>query len=257
MRGRPKNINSWTTYNCELCGKEVTKRTCDYNKSKNHYCSHKCYADSISGEGHYHYKAEIVQCEYCGKDIERNQSRLKAQKKQFCNADCHHKWMKDIGPKGKDHPVFESIEVECANCNNKIYRTPYDIERSNYLYCGRDCMIEHRRKIGFYNGENNKNWNGGVQKVHLWVRNLPESREWRCLVIERDNNRCQCCGGNTDLNVHHIENFGDLYLELDDKLWDVDNGITLCNDCHRVFHSQFGNRNNNLIQIKNFLGYAV
>lgn len=56
-----------------------------------------------------------------------------------------------------------------------------------------------------------------------------EARQWRSDVLERDNNTCQICyqhGG--DLNAHHIRRWID-YPEL---RYDIDNGITLCVDCH-------------------------
>jgi hypothetical protein len=37
-----KQLDKWTIFNCEFCGKEKEELTCHYNKSKNHYCSYEC-----------------------------------------------------------------------------------------------------------------------------------------------------------------------------------------------------------------------
>lgn len=58
---------------------------------------------------------------------------------------------------------------------------------------------------------------------------------WRYEVFERDNFTCQHCnqkGGK--LNAHHIKSYKD-YPLLRTKL---DNGITLCIDCHRKEHKR-------------------
>ncbi|MDD3906436.1 MAG: HNH endonuclease [Candidatus Omnitrophica bacterium] len=59
-------------------------------------------------------------------------------------------------------------------------------------------------------------------------RNLPEYRDWRSKVFKRDNYTCQSCGSKTKLQAHHIKQVI-LYPEL---IYDVDNGQTLCKDCH-------------------------
>ena len=79
-----------------------------------------------------------------------------------------------------------------------------------------------KTRIGKYHW----NWKGGV-------RNCTRYKEWRKQVFERDNYTCQICKRkNTKLNAHHIEKFSVNKL----KRFDVNNGITLCEECHRRIH---------------------
>ena len=76
------------------------------------------------------------------------------------------------------------------------------------------------------------------------IKNLSEYNEWRQMIFERDNYQCQYCrqvGGY--LNVHHIKAISEIIRDrgintLDkaincSKLWDMDNGTTLCVECHK------------------------
>jgi 5-methylcytosine-specific restriction endonuclease McrA len=69
----------------------------------------------------------------------------------------------------------------------------------------------------------------------------------RIATFERDNHQCQICNkrGGT-LNAHHIKSFSNIWnahsisnireaLECE-ALWDLDNLITLCADCHKKVH---------------------
>jgi hypothetical protein len=69
-------------------------------------------------------------------------------------------------------------------------------------------------------------------------RNSPEYREWRAAVLERDNFECQHCGSEENLHAHHIVHF----IDDEERRTDVDNGITLCADCHRKLHSEEARR---------------
>jgi len=54
--------------------------------------------------------------------------------------------------------------------------------------------------------------------------------EWGKKVRSRDNEICQRCGSNIHVSAHHI------IPKANDqsKALDVDNGITLCRNCHSV-----------------------
>ncbi len=90
------------------------------------------------------------------------------------------------------------------------------------------------------------------RKIILSLRNHFKSRDWRESVFKRDKYTCQECkkrGGK--LNAHHIKKFVDIFKEnniktieeglLCNELWDLKNGITLCNKCHRKTNN-YGNR---------------
>ncbi|WP_373561663.1 HNH endonuclease [Bacillus sp. AFS073361] len=70
------------------------------------------------------------------------------------------------------------------------------------------------------------------------MRALPEYRGWRKEVYEKDSYTCQHCldktGGN--LVAHHLYSWN-RYPNL---RFDVNNGITLCKDCHKDFHKHYG-----------------
>ena len=59
-------------------------------------------------------------------------------------------------------------------------------------------------------------------------RNTPEHRQWRREVLQRDGGACRVCEEHGNSHVHHIkplEKYPDLATN-------IDNGITLCGNCH-------------------------
>lgn len=79
-------------------------------------------------------------------------------------------------------------------------------------------------------GENHPNWRGGVTPINEQIRKSIEYKEWRRAVFARDNYSCVDCGQlRGRIEADHIKTFAE-YPEL---RFDIDNGRTLCHDCHR------------------------
>ena len=69
-------------------------------------------------------------------------------------------------------------------------------------------------------------------------RKTPIYRAWRDAVFSRDGYQCQNiiegdkCGSDKHLNAHHIKRF----LTSPEQRFNISNGITLCEKCHRKRH---------------------
>lgn len=96
---------------------------------------------------------------------------------------------------------------------------------------------------GFMAGEKNCNWKNGKTSLSDTIRTDSLYKEWRKIIFERDNYTCQVCnkrGGK--LNADHIY---PISLVIDEecitkenyrknkRLWDLENGRTLCEYCHK------------------------
>lgn len=104
-------------------------------------------------------------------------------------------------------------------------------------------------------------WKGGITPLYVLIRELPESKKWRNLIFERDNYTCMKCFRNgIYLEAHHKKPFAQILKEfiqmnsmfspIEDKeillrislfypeFWDINNGETLCKDCHDLTKKQ-------------------
>ena len=103
-----------------------------------------------------------------------------------------------------------------------------------------DCWNKLINELELYTAKKGKysaNWKGGVSDENHRIRTSKEYREWRAKVFQRDKFTCQICGQvGGELNAHHIKHFS---KDKANRL-NVDNGITLCAECHRLVHKVEG-----------------
>ena len=105
-------------------------------------------------------------------------------------------------------------------------------------------------RLGKYRGNKSPLWRGGITSINMRIRKSLEYNLWRKSIFERDNYTCQKCqqhGGS--FVAHHIKNFA----EQEDLRLAIDNGCTLCKECHRIFHNKCGRKNNTKEQLNEFL----
>lgn len=93
-------------------------------------------------------------------------------------------------------------------------------------------------------GKGEEHWKYNFDKTdeeRVINRRYPEYTDWRKSVFERDDYTCCVCGEKGGrLNAHHLYGY-DKYKELRTSL---NNGITLCEQCHKSFHDIYGRGNN-------------
>lgn len=105
---------------------------------------------------------------------------------------------------------------------------------------GRRLTTEQRANISrvvrerAVKGAAHPNWKGGITPEHARLRASPEYAAWRTAVFERDGYKCQRCGDSKggNLNAHHVKDFA-THPAL---RFEVSNGLTLCEDCHKAVH---------------------
>jgi len=153
---------------------------------------------------------------------------------------------------------YRNICVKCATSGerNRQWRNGVSIKQHYCKDCGKkitynsvrclDCSaieksIKRKIKLSY--------------KERIKGRSINGYDRWKRTILQNYNFTCQKCGYigeryDGTLIAYHIENF----VSNKDKRVDFDNGICLCNHCHKQFHKIYGKKRNNQIQLNEFLG---
>lgn len=185
-------------------------------------------------------------CE-CGKYFLADSNEIVHDKRKSCGCLRY--------PKGKDSLYFKNEEGNVYNnVEIKKYLYTNDNGRSIYTcvcpFCGEDFegnidLIKRGSKgscgcNAHPSGENSWRWNPDREEI-LRLRNSKEYLTWREAIYIKGDFKCSCCkdtkGGN--LNAHHLKSF----TRFPELRFDVNNGVILCEECHKEFHSTYGTRN--------------
>lgn len=156
----------------------------------------------------------------------------------------------------KDLPKTSTykVKVKCNHCGKE-----YELSYRNYLRYVHEgdvsyCQQCHSKAL--ISGENCYNWNPNLTDEEREIqRNTKERNEFVKRVMARDNYTCQCCNKplNHDGVVHHLDGW-DNFKE---QRYDDTNGITLCETCHKNFHSKYGYGGNTKEQFEEWIGQAI
>ena len=99
-------------------------------------------------------------------------------------------------------------------------------------------------------GENNPSWNPNLTDEEREYKRLEEGlKKWKENVMIRDNYTCQVTGkrgGN--LNCHHLNSY---HWDKEHRT-DINNGITISEEIHKLFHKTYGYKNNTKEQFEEF-----
>jgi len=108
-----------------------------------------------------------------------------------------------------------------------------------------------RKSVLGKTGNKSRNWQGGKTDLTRCIHSLDKYKKWRLAIFIRDNWTCQNCKKvGVYLEPHHIKSLKVIIKENNlvdsgdalrcKELWDIDNGITLCKDCHKLTETYAG-----------------
>ena len=180
-------------------------------------------------------------CLWCKKDFFITPSMDKRGAGKFCSRKCQR------SAPGK------SKLLKCQTCGKEFSRAPSQLKHAKRYFCSKQCRYkaaEGKTPKGLgLRGSNCPAWKGGVTPPATAIRTSFVYKHWRKQCFARDNFTCQKCGIGEEgrLEIHHKKSFSALIQEAKNNtpllsvfdaamfyapLWDMDNGITLCENCH-------------------------
>lgn len=205
-----------------------------------------------------------VKCDYCGTEKEIRYSTFISN--YFLNVEGKYACLKCSGIK-RNTLSYEFIKNMVENLekgyklisksykrNNqklKIQCNKGHIYETTYNSIKQGCKCPICIKVDGWEGKNNPRYNSELtneERIHN--RDTLRNVTWRKEVYKRDDYTCQCCGKRGyKLNAHHLNG----YRWCKSERFDIDNGITLCEKCHKLFHKEYGYGNNTKEQFNEWI----
>lgn len=191
-------------YRCTDCG-----NLCDNESKRCRQCYFNHVNKNIIPRKRKNKEKIIRVCETCKKEyiVKR---KIREQSSRYCSNVCFLNRGKDLTKKSYQPKTF------CLDCNKQL--------KNRYAKYCRSCFGKHQSQ------ENHPNWKDNATVKQRGMRWTYEYRIWRQSVLKRDKYHCQMpqCNKDYNLQVHHIETM----KKSPDMIYNINNGITLCKDCH-------------------------
>lgn len=232
MKNRNKKYREDLNATCSYCGKRFHKKKSHLFEGSN-FCSAEC-RSKFHKDRRVHKK-----CLVCGKEFDV--SPYKKDSVKFCSRDCADEYQRRFREKHK-----------CAYCGKDVSVTRVTIKRSKtgLYFCSNKCVGK------YFSGEKSPMYTGTSDLVK--VLRTYYGLHQRPKVFERDNKVCQICGKRAT-NVHHkyplykmLQDFQKEHPEIDIQqniyltaqkfisecsiFNDMNNLISVCEDCHKELH---------------------
>ena len=137
-----------------------------------------------------------------------------------------------------------------CDCGTTIEVVTNSLTSGNTKSCGCFRLEILAKQIGENNPSYNPNLTDEERLKNRYRMKDGDYRVWANLIKERDNYTCQICGNSPsgNLNAHHLNGWN----AFPEQRFDLDNGATLCTDCHKEFHSQYGYGDNTREQFNEY-----
>lgn len=198
---------------CAVCGKEFQCIPSRMAKREKLCCSREC---SIILRN----KRTTRECNYCRKMFIALHAEVQRGGAKYCCKECYN--------------ADNRIEKVCPICKKKFIVSK---SLSNRTYCSIPCKGIGQRR--------------GNKTLLVAIRSTSRYYEWRKKVYEKYLFRCAKCGDKITNkkrpHAHHIILLADLLTQYnintleqalcDERIWDIDNGILYCKQCHTLHHS--------------------
>jgi len=137
---------------------------------------------------------------------------------------------------GKYENTLVPITIKCIKCGN-VWDTRVHDFITKGCRCPQCYIIDKCKELNI--------------TIEEWGKGNGQHRRlgnWSIKVRKRDKNKCVICGSKKSLNAHHLNGWK----------WDignrknVDNGVSLCEECHHKFHDIYGSMNNTKKQFEEY-----
>ncbi len=213
-------------------------------------------------------KVNVV-CDECGKSFERYKKYLARSRQKnngkdrcrSCSAKAHPK--KQNTKEYWANPEVKKQHSERIKSSATYYegiKNRPDSSGENNSFFGHKHTAETRALFSQQRrgriGANATAWKGGKLSVNARVKFYVFRQGWYRRVFERDSFKCTQCGSNKKIDAHHKVAISKLikqaligkHFETDDEKYlylitqeDIldrllENGVTLCRECHRKIH---------------------
>ena len=164
---------------------------------------------------------------------------------QYCkNREVKASTRKLIGDANRKTPV----ELVCPNCEKQFNVKPSRVfdkngnRKAKVICCSIECKADYIIK------QMSPEWGEGIVPLYETLRRCRQYKKCRKEILNRDECKCQECGIQNDhMHIHHhLKSFKAIIRDNKittleqakncQELWDINNGITLCEKCHTDKH---------------------